>query len=82
MASFVYIRVILSWRPVSFQSEKDFVQAGEVWSASQAFVRDAVDAWPIPKLIIENLDYAWAEYDTRIDGFVTDTLLSVSAGEP
>ena len=69
------------WGPVSFQSDEDFVQAGEVWSASQAFVRAAVDAWPIPKLIIENKNYAWAEYDARIDGFVSESLLSASAGE-
>lgn len=64
------------WGPVSFQSNEDFVQAGKVWSASQAFVRAAIDAWPIPKLIIENKDYAWAEYDARIDGFVSESLLS------
>lgn len=69
------------WGPVSFQSDEDFVQAGEVWSASQAFVRAAVDAWPIPKLIIENNDYAWAEYDARIDGFVSESLLRVRDGE-
>jgi len=63
------------WGPVSFQSDDDFVQAGEVWSASQAFVRAAIDAWSIPKLIIENKDYAWAEYDARIDSFVTESLL-------
>lgn len=63
------------WGPVSFQSDEDFVQAGEVWSASQAFVRAAIDAWPIPKLIIENKDYAWAEYDARIDSFVSESLL-------
>ncbi|MCR2805814.1 hypothetical protein [Paenibacillus soyae] len=70
------------WGPVSFQSDEDFVQAGEVWSASQAFVRAAVDAWPIPKLIIENLVYAWAEYDAQIDGFVSETLLSANTGKP
>lgn len=70
------------WGPVSFQSDEDFVQAGVLWSESQAFVRGVVDAWPIPKLIIENMDYTWAEYDTRIDDFVTETLLSASAGEP
>ncbi|KOP68377.1 hypothetical protein AMS62_26345 [Bacillus sp. FJAT-18019] len=64
------------WGPVSFQSDDDFVQAGEVWSSSQAFVRAAIDAWPIPKLIIENKDYAWAEYDARIDSFVSESLLS------
>lgn len=64
------------WGPVSFQSEEDFVQAGEVWSASQAFVRAAIDAWPIPKLIIENKDYTWAEYDARIDSFITESLLN------
>ncbi|MDQ0913875.1 hypothetical protein [Paenibacillus sp. V4I5] len=69
------------WGQVSFQSDEDFVQVGKVWSASQAFVRTAVDAWMIPKLIIENKDYAWAEYDSRIDGFVSESLLSASAGE-
>ncbi|KOR89282.1 hypothetical protein [Paenibacillus solani] len=64
------------WGPVSFQSDEDIVQAGEVWSASQAFVRAAIDSWPIPKLIIENKDYAWAEYDARIDSFVSESLLS------
>lgn len=63
------------WGPVSFQSDEDFVQAGEVWSASQAFIRAAIDAWPIPKLIIENKDYAWAEYNARIDSFVSESLL-------
>jgi hypothetical protein len=52
-----------------------------VWSASQAFVRAAVDAWSIPKLIIENKNYAWAEYDARIDDFVSETLLSVRDGK-
>jgi len=65
------------WGPVSFQSDEDFVQAGEVWTASQAFVRAAVDAWPIPKLIIQNHDYAWEAYDARIDDFVSESLLSV-----
>jgi hypothetical protein len=69
------------WGPVSFQSNEDFVHAGEVWSASQAFVRAAVDAWSIPKLIIENKNYAWAEYDARIDDFVSETLLSVRDGK-
>jgi len=69
------------WGPVSFQSEEDFVQAGEVWGASQAFVRSAVDAWLIPKLIIENNDYAWEEYDARIDSFVSELLLSVRDGD-
>jgi|GEM_PF-2420993 Uncharacterized conserved protein (DUF2075). len=70
------------WGPVSFQSDEDFVQAGRVWSASQAFVRSAVDVWRIPKLIIENKEYLWAEYDTRIDGFLAETLLSPSDREP
>ncbi|CAG7609778.1 hypothetical protein PAESOLCIP111_01205 [Paenibacillus solanacearum] len=65
------------WGPVSFQSDEDFVQAGEVWTASQAFVRATVDAWPIPKLIIQNHDYAWEAYDARIDDFVSESLLSV-----
>jgi len=69
------------WGPVSFQSDEDFVQAGEVWSASQTFVRAVVDAWPIPKLIIQNNDYAWEEYDARIDGFVSESLLSVRDSE-
>jgi len=69
------------WGPVSFQSEEDFVQAGEVWGASQAFVRAVIDAWPIPKLIIENNDYAWEEYDARIDRFVSESLLSVRDGD-
>ncbi|WP_028612594.1 hypothetical protein [Paenibacillus harenae] len=67
------------WGPVSFKSDEDFVQAGEVWSASQAFVRTAIDAWLIPKLIIENKNYTWAEYDERIDGFVSESLLKASA---
>ncbi|QHW34069.1 hypothetical protein GZH47_26935 [Paenibacillus rhizovicinus] len=69
------------WGPVSFQSDEDFVQAGEVWSRSQAFVRTAVDAWDIPKLVIENTDYQWSAYDAKIDGFLTETLLPAHAGE-
>ncbi|WP_336770972.1 DNA/RNA helicase domain-containing protein [Paenibacillus sp. MMO-58] len=70
------------WGPVSFQSDEDFVQAGEVWSKSQAFVRDAINIWPVPKLIIENLDYAWTKYDTQIDSFIAETLLGSKVEEP
>ncbi|WP_308637492.1 P-loop NTPase family protein [Paenibacillus silvisoli] len=58
------------WGPVSLHADEDFKQAGDVWERSQTFVRAAVDDWEIPKLIIENRDYLWADYDSRIDAFV------------
>ncbi|RAP74651.1 hypothetical protein [Paenibacillus montanisoli] len=58
------------WGPVSLHTDEDFKHAGEVWERSQAFVRAAIDFWDIPKLIIENRDYLWQEYDSRIDAFV------------
>ncbi|MBM7563877.1 hypothetical protein [Paenibacillus sacheonensis] len=60
--------------PVSFRSDADFVEAGEAWSRSQAFVRTIVDEWAIPKLVIENTDYLWADYDARIDAFAASVL--------
>jgi len=64
------------WGPVSLHTDEDFKQAGEVWTASQNFVRAIVDTWEIPKLIIENNDYLWNEYNQRISDFV-DQLLTV-----
>jgi len=58
------------WGPVSFKTDEDFYEAGLLWRGSQAFVRDIVDTWDIPKLVIENLDYLWTEYEERIEQFV------------
>nr|WP_279588838.1 hypothetical protein [Paenibacillus castaneae] len=60
------------WGPVSLHSDEDFKQAGEVWDKSQTFVRAVVDQWNIPKLIIENNDYHWDDYNQRINHFVDD----------
>ncbi|MGO4695969.1 hypothetical protein AB4Z50_16980 [Paenibacillus sp. 2TAB26] len=64
------------WGPVSLHTDEDFKQAAEVWSRSQSFVRATVNAWDIPKLIIENKDYLWDEYHQQISEFI-DSLLPV-----
>ncbi|MBD3919672.1 hypothetical protein H8B09_12985 [Paenibacillus sp. PR3] len=58
------------WGPVSFKSEEDFREAGLLWGGSQAFVRSIIDAWDVPKLIIENSEYLWDEYRDRIERFI------------
>ncbi|GIP38431.1 hypothetical protein J31TS4_17110 [Paenibacillus sp. J31TS4] len=60
----------MEWGPVSFKTDEDFREAGLLWRGSQAFVRGLVDDWDIPKLVIENADYLWAEYWQRIEQFV------------
>ncbi|MCM3628347.1 hypothetical protein M3194_13325 [Paenibacillus glycanilyticus] len=59
------------WGPVSFTSDDDFREAGELWSGSQAFVRAIIDSWQVPKLIIENSEYKWDEYRERIEDFIS-----------
>ncbi|MCG7386728.1 hypothetical protein [Paenibacillus sp. ACRRY] len=58
------------WGPVSLHTDDDFREAGELWSSSQTFVRTTIDAWDIPKLVIENRDYRWDEYSNDITAFV------------
>ncbi|MHA6530455.1 P-loop NTPase family protein [Paenibacillus sp. BAC0078] len=58
------------WGPVSMHTDEDFKQAAEVWGISQSFVRAVIDQWEVPKLIIENSDYLWSEYNHRINEFV------------
>lgn len=58
------------WGPVSMHTDEDFKQAAEVWGNSQSFVRTVIDKWGVPKLIIENSDYLWSEYDHLIHEFV------------
>jgi nucleoside-triphosphatase THEP1 len=60
------------WGPVSLRTDEEFRQAGELWGGSQSFVRSFVDAWDIPKLVIENRDYRWDEYTRRIMPFIDE----------
>ena len=55
---------------MSLHTDEDFREAAALWGASQAFVRTVVDAWDIPKLIIENKEYLWAEYTEQVIGFM------------
>lgn len=57
---------------MSLHTDEDFRQAGELWGGSQSFVRSFVDAWDIPKLVIENRDYRWDEYTRRIMQFIEE----------
>lgn len=63
------------WGPVSLHTDEDFKEAAALWGASQAFVRTAVDAWDISKLIIENKEYLWAEYTDRVIGFIEEQIV-------
>lgn len=51
-------------------TDDDFVQAGSFWTANQHFVSAIVQEWEIPKLVIRNEHYLWAEYKTRIKEFL------------
>jgi hypothetical protein len=62
------------WGPVSLHTDEDFKEAAEVWGKSQTFVRAIVDKWDISKLIIENSEYLWDEYNDRIVKFLDITL--------
>lgn len=62
------------WGPVSLHTDEDFKEAAELWGGSQAFVRRIIDAWDIPKLIIENTDYSWDDYTERMIRFIHDNL--------
>lgn len=62
------------WGSVSLHTDDDFKEAGALWSGSQAFVREIVDYWDIPKLIIENKDYKWDEYAKLVTSFISDNL--------
>ncbi|AIQ45193.1 hypothetical protein R70723_04245 [Paenibacillus sp. FSL R7-0273] len=65
------------WGPVSLHTDEDFREAAALWSGSQAFVRSVVDVWDIPKLVIENKDYRWAEYKQRVGGFIEEQVINV-----
>jgi energy-coupling factor transporter ATP-binding protein EcfA2 len=62
------------WGPVSLHTDEDFQEAAALWGGSQAFNRTVVESWDIPKLIIENKEYLWAEYTERVIGFIEEQL--------
>lgn len=62
------------WGPVSMHTDEDFREAGQLWGDSQKFVRSMIDQWDIPKLIIENKDYLWDEYTSRMVQFVEERI--------
>lgn len=61
------------WGPL--HTDEEFKQASEVWGKSQSFVRTVIDQWEVPKLIIENSEYLWSEYNHRINEFLDDLLI-------
>ncbi len=58
-------------------ADEDFREAAALWGGSQAFVRSVVDAWDIPRLVIENKDHRWAEYTERVGRFVEEQAIKV-----
>jgi len=62
------------WGPVSLHTDEDFKEAGALWSRSQTFVREAIEQWNVPKLIIENQYYLWEEYTQGMRAFVQTEL--------
>lgn len=62
------------WGPVSLQTDEDFKKAAEVWTKSQSFVRAIVESWCIPKIIIENKNYQWNDYNHQFIDLLDKTL--------
>lgn len=62
------------WGPVSLNTDEEFHEAGKLWSGSQAFVRQYIDQLKLQKLVIENVDYHWDEYNQRIINFIKSLL--------
>jgi nucleoside-triphosphatase THEP1 len=64
------------WGPVSLQTDEDFKKASEEWTKSQSFVRAIVESWCIPKIIIENKNYQWNDYNRQFIDLLDKTMNS------
>ena len=64
------------WIP-SLHTQEGLDEAERDWKPNQEFIKSLIEEWEIPKLIIENKDYLWEQYNERTKGFlVANSMMS------
>ncbi|OAB47190.1 hypothetical protein [Paenibacillus antarcticus] len=59
----------VEWIP-SLHTPEGLDEAERDWKPNQEFIKSLVEEWEIPKLIIENKDYLWEQYNERTKYFL------------
>lgn len=54
----------------SLHTQEGLDEAERDWKPNQEFIKSLIEEWEIPKLIIENKDYLWEEYNERTKEFL------------
>ncbi|MGO4532840.1 hypothetical protein AB4Z30_27465 [Paenibacillus sp. 2TAF8] len=54
----------------SLHTQEGLDEAERDWKPNQEFMKSLIEEWEIPKLIIENKDYLWEEYNERTKEFL------------
>ena len=61
----------------SLHTQEGLDEAERDWKPNQEFIKSLIEEWEIPKLIIENKDYLWEQYNERTKGFlVANSMMS------
>jgi len=59
----------VEWIP-SLHTQEGLDEAERDWKPNQEFIKSLIEEWQIPKLIIENKDYLWEQYNERTKEFL------------